>query len=138
VTYGELQNSPEGIPTNILADQLKRLEEAGLIGKSAYQDHPVRYAYGLTEKGKALSEVLLALVRWATSTYRVQGLWRVQRCIPCEAENPLENRIENYSCGRLVSEFHIPDYRLGNSFVFKFGTTVKTVARWTKSSTTSD
>ena len=64
VTYGELQNSPEGIPTNILADRLKRLEEAGLIAKSAYQEHPVRFAYRLTEKGKALGDVLLALVRW--------------------------------------------------------------------------
>ena len=64
VTYSELQNSPEGIPTNILADRLKRLEEAGLVAKSAYQQHPVRYAYELTEKGKALGDVLLALVRW--------------------------------------------------------------------------
>jgi DNA-binding HxlR family transcriptional regulator len=64
VTYGELQKSPEGIPTNILADRLKRLEEAGLISKSPYQQHPVRYAYGLTEKGKALSDVLGAFVRW--------------------------------------------------------------------------
>ena len=68
--YGELQNSPEGIPTNILADRLKRLEEAELIAKSAYREHPVRYAYKLTEKGKALSDVLLALVRWARNTYR--------------------------------------------------------------------
>ena len=64
VTYGELQNSPEGIPTNILANRLKRLEEAGLIAKSAYHEHPVRYAYGLTKKGKALRDVLVALVRW--------------------------------------------------------------------------
>jgi DNA-binding HxlR family transcriptional regulator len=64
VTYGELQNSPEGIPTNILADRLKRLEQAGLIAKSAYHERPVRYVYGLTEKGKALSDVLSALVRW--------------------------------------------------------------------------
>lgn len=64
VTYGELQDSPEGIPTNILADRLRRLEEAGLIAKSAYQQHPVRYAYELTEKGKALGDVLLAFVRW--------------------------------------------------------------------------
>jgi DNA-binding HxlR family transcriptional regulator len=64
VTYGELQNSPEGIPTNILADRLKRLEEARLITKAAYQEHPVRYAYRLTEKGKALSGVLSALVQW--------------------------------------------------------------------------
>jgi len=65
-TYGALQNSPEGIPTNILADRLKRMEEAGLIAKSAYQEHPVRYAYELTKKGRALSDVLLALVRWGT------------------------------------------------------------------------
>lgn len=66
VTYGELQNSPEGIPTNILADRLKKLEQAGLIAKSAYHEHPVRYVYGLTEKGKALRDVLGALVRWGT------------------------------------------------------------------------
>jgi DNA-binding HxlR family transcriptional regulator len=64
VTYGELQNSLEGIPTNILADRLKKLEEARLIAKSPYQEHPVRYAYTLTEKGKALGDVLLAFVRW--------------------------------------------------------------------------
>lgn len=64
VTYGDLQNSPEGIPTNILADRLKKLEEARLISKSAYQEHPVRYAYELTEKGKDLGDVLLAYVRW--------------------------------------------------------------------------
>ncbi len=63
-TYGDLQNSREGIPTNILADRLKKLEEARLIAKSAYQEHPVRYTYGLTEKGKALGDVLLAFVRW--------------------------------------------------------------------------
>ena len=63
-TYKELQNSPEGIPTNILADRLRRLEEAGLITKDVYQEHPVRYAYRLTEKGKELREVLGAFVRW--------------------------------------------------------------------------
>ena len=65
-TYSELQNSLEGIPTNILADRLKRLEEAGLICKSAYQEHPVRYRYELTEKGRSLREVLRAIVLWGT------------------------------------------------------------------------
>src|SRR5580698_4155687 len=63
-TYKELQNSPERIPTNLLADRLKKLEEAGLIDKTAYQEHPVRYAYRLTEKGKAFREVLGAFARW--------------------------------------------------------------------------
>lgn len=63
-TYSELLDSPERIPTNILADRLKRLEEAGLIARSAYQERPVRYSYQLTEKGKELGGVLLALVEW--------------------------------------------------------------------------
>ena len=63
-TYGELANSPERIPTNILADRLKRLEAAGIILSSPYQQRPLRYRYTLTPKGSALGEVLLAFVRW--------------------------------------------------------------------------
>ena len=63
-TYGELANSPERIPTNILAERLKRLEAAGIIVGTPYQERPVRYAYALTPKGKALGDVLLAFVRW--------------------------------------------------------------------------
>ncbi len=63
-TYGELADSPERIPTNILADRLKRLEAAGIVSSAPYQDRPVRHAYTLTPKGKALGEVLLAFVRW--------------------------------------------------------------------------
>jgi DNA-binding HxlR family transcriptional regulator len=63
-TYGELANSPERIPTNILADRLKRLEAAGIILGTPYQQRPLRYRYALTPKGNALSEVLLAFVRW--------------------------------------------------------------------------
>ena len=64
-TYGELLKSPERIPTNILAERLKRLESAGIIVGTPYQQHPVRYAYTLTPKGKDLGSVLLAFVRWA-------------------------------------------------------------------------
>lgn len=63
-TYGELANSRERIPTNILADRLKRLEAAGIISSTPYQERPVRYAYTLTTKGSDLGDVLLAFVRW--------------------------------------------------------------------------
>ena len=64
-TYGELVNSPERIPTNILAERLNRLEGAGIIVSTPYQQHPKRYVYTLTPKGSALGDVLLAFVRWA-------------------------------------------------------------------------
>ena len=65
-TYGELLASAERMPTNILADRLRRLEEAGLIEKKAYQERPVRFAYSLTAKGRDMGDVLIALVRWGT------------------------------------------------------------------------
>jgi DNA-binding HxlR family transcriptional regulator len=63
-TYSDLLTSPERIPTNLLAERLERLERAGLINRSVYQQRPVRYVYALTDKGKALGEVLKAYVQW--------------------------------------------------------------------------
>ena len=63
-TYGELLTADERVPTNILADRLRRLEEAGIIEKSAYQERPVRFAYALTPKGRDMGEILVAIVRW--------------------------------------------------------------------------
>ncbi len=63
--YGELAQSAEGIPSNILADRLRRLEEAGLVSKTPYQENPVRYEYRLTGKGTDLLPVLKELVSWS-------------------------------------------------------------------------
>lgn len=62
--YGEFQNSPEAIPTNILADRLKRLEAAGLVKKEFYQDNPPRAEYFLTRKGADLGPILQAMGQW--------------------------------------------------------------------------
>ena len=63
--YGEFIRSGEGIPTNILADRLKRLEETGLLTKEPYQSNPVRHQYRLTRKGAELFPVLREIIRWA-------------------------------------------------------------------------
>ncbi|MEE9421872.1 MAG: helix-turn-helix domain-containing protein [Gammaproteobacteria bacterium] len=63
-TYSELQKSPESIPTNLLADRLKRLEQGGIVARQSYQQKPVRYAYRLTDKGKDLGIILAAMVTW--------------------------------------------------------------------------
>jgi DNA-binding HxlR family transcriptional regulator len=63
--YGEFLAGPEGIPTNILAERLERLEAAGLIKRTPYQQNPPRYAYTLTPKGADLKPVLGALAMWA-------------------------------------------------------------------------
>jgi len=69
-TFGKLAASDERIPTNILSNRLKRMEEAGLIESRPYQERPVRYAYALTEKGRDLGEVVAALARWGKKHIR--------------------------------------------------------------------
>jgi len=63
--YREFEQSAEHIPTNILADRLQRLESAGLIESTPYQDNPPRYSYSMTKKGTDLKPVLAALAMWA-------------------------------------------------------------------------
>ena len=63
-TYGKLAASDEGIPTNILADRLKKMEASGLIEAKPYQERPVRYRYELSAKGRDLGAVLAALAGW--------------------------------------------------------------------------
>jgi DNA-binding HxlR family transcriptional regulator len=74
--YGEFLESAEVIPTNILADRLVRLEEAGIIDSAPYQQNPPRYAYSLTPKGRDLKQALGALALW--------GLRHVPKTQPSE------------------------------------------------------
>src|SRR5436190_2390097 len=62
--YSEFLDSAEGIPTNILADRLRRLEQAGLISSATYGSHSRRKAYQLTESGRALAPAIRALRDW--------------------------------------------------------------------------
>ncbi|MGH7793903.1 MAG: winged helix-turn-helix transcriptional regulator [Candidatus Binatia bacterium] len=89
-TYGEVLDSPEKIPSNILAERLRRLEAAGLVKRSAYQEHPIRYAYTLTDQGAALGKILLALVEWGkryipgTRTYKESAADAMQLLRPVQ------------------------------------------------------
>ena len=62
--FSDFLSAGEGITTNILTDRLKRLERAGLVRRSRYQDHPPRYQYHLTAAGASLSPVLKAIYAW--------------------------------------------------------------------------
>jgi DNA-binding HxlR family transcriptional regulator len=53
-----------GAPRDRIAARLKVLEEAGVVERRAYQDHPARFDYALTDSGLALVPVLDALLAW--------------------------------------------------------------------------
>ena len=62
--YAEFLASPEGIPTNILAERLKRLMGKGIITAHRYCQHPPRVKYLLTARGEDLRPVMRAMVDW--------------------------------------------------------------------------
>jgi DNA-binding HxlR family transcriptional regulator len=63
--YGEFHASEEGVATNILADRLERLENAGLIRKTAGDPRRGRQRYVATARGKDLIPVLLEMILWS-------------------------------------------------------------------------
>jgi DNA-binding HxlR family transcriptional regulator len=62
--YGDFLASDEKIPTNILADRLKRLEREGLITRVPYSTRPPRVEYHLTPEGRELGRAVDALATW--------------------------------------------------------------------------
>jgi DNA-binding HxlR family transcriptional regulator len=62
--FRDFTASPEAIPTNILSERLERLLDHGVVEQIPAQDGTKRFAYRLTEKGKALQPVLKALRDW--------------------------------------------------------------------------
>jgi DNA-binding HxlR family transcriptional regulator len=57
--HGEL-----GVATNVLSQRLGTLVDEGILEKRRYSDHPERFEYRLTDKGRDLMPILLAFLRW--------------------------------------------------------------------------
>src|SRR5215471_9179179 len=53
-----------GVATNVLSQRLATLVEEGIAERRPYSEHPERFEYRLTEKGRDLQPVLLALLAW--------------------------------------------------------------------------
>jgi len=62
-----------GISRNILADRLEHLVERGVVVRVPYQEHPVRFDYRLTDKGRDLWLVLTAMRQWGDRWEAAEG-----------------------------------------------------------------
>lgn len=53
-----------GLSSSMLTSRLKSLVEAGILERRRYQERPPRYEYVLTDLGRSLRPVLVALAAW--------------------------------------------------------------------------
>ncbi|WP_218147720.1 helix-turn-helix domain-containing protein [Dyadobacter sp. SG02] len=63
--FKELERTIPGINTRMLVKELKLLEQHKLITREAFATVPPTVEYSLTEKGRKLEPVLLALNQWS-------------------------------------------------------------------------
>jgi len=63
-TFQDFLDSGEGIATNILADRLRRLQQAGVVEAERDPNDGRRVNYRLTKKGIDLAPVMLELLIW--------------------------------------------------------------------------
>ena len=69
-TFKDFMESDEAIATNILSTKLKLLEESKLVTKSKLPNNKKTNLYHLTEKGLALTPIILELALWSDGQLR--------------------------------------------------------------------
>lgn len=62
--YSDLQRAVEGVSQKMLAQQLRKLERAGLIERTVHAEVPPRVEYAMTAWGQSLCPALDALIKW--------------------------------------------------------------------------
>ncbi len=62
--FGELKKLMPGITQKMLTQQLRELEQDGLLHREIYKEIPPKVEYSLTENGKSLEPILKELCTW--------------------------------------------------------------------------
>ena len=65
--FGELKKSVGSITQKVLTQNLREMEESGLLIRKVYAEVPPRVDYTLTELGYSLKPILDSMVQWGTS-----------------------------------------------------------------------
>jgi len=62
--FNELNRQIEGITQKMLTQQLRELEDDGLIKRKVYAEVPPRVEYSLTPYGKTMEPILKSMWKW--------------------------------------------------------------------------
>lgn len=85
--YGELKRLVPGITHKMLTQQLRELEDDGIINRKVYEIVPPRVEYSLTERGEQLRPVLEMMGQWGMQFLTVEDDNTPQAGSYCEAVN---------------------------------------------------
>lgn len=82
--FGELKTAINNITSTVLSHQLNVLIREGIITKHIYAEVPPRVEYSLTETGRSLVKLIIAMEAWGLTylgklvpEYRPNCLWNI-------------------------------------------------------------
>jgi DNA-binding HxlR family transcriptional regulator len=90
-----------GISRGVLTARLEWLCDEGILERRRYQERPERFEYRLTQKGRDLWPVMMALVRWGDRYEAEGGPPRLITHRDCGGE--ITDRLTCAKCGGEVS-----------------------------------
>lgn len=70
--FGELQRSIGRVSQKVLTNNLRQMEQSGLIIRKVYAEVPPRVEYSLTDLGKSLKPILDSMVNWGEDYRKMQ------------------------------------------------------------------
>ncbi|WP_206791338.1 helix-turn-helix domain-containing protein [Amycolatopsis sp. MtRt-6] len=76
--FGQLRRGLPGVSEKMLIQQLREMEEDGLVHREVYREVPPRVEYSLTEQGWSLHEALAPLGAWGVARIARTGAARVE------------------------------------------------------------
>jgi DNA-binding HxlR family transcriptional regulator len=84
----ELEKQIPGLSQKVLIQQLRALEEHGLISRQLFDDEPQRVDYRLTPLGRSLEPLISMLHEWGQQ--HAHELGETERLLPCSLISPIE------------------------------------------------
>lgn len=63
--FSDITAAVPGLSDRLLSERLKELEAEGIVVRTVTPSTPVKIAYDLTPKGRALNDVIVAVSHWA-------------------------------------------------------------------------
>lgn len=67
IRYSDIKRAAKGITEKMLTQQLRELEEDGIISRKVYPVVPPRVEYTYTELGRELTGIFYALEKWGSN-----------------------------------------------------------------------
>jgi DNA-binding HxlR family transcriptional regulator len=65
--FGELRKGVSGISQKVLTDNLRSLEEDGILVRKIYAEVPPRVEYSLSDLGESLRPIIEVMEKWGRS-----------------------------------------------------------------------